>query len=535
MQKVLFNNTTKCIRFILKKERIYISIWIAVLVIMTIAQAYSFVDLYPTAIERQAVAQTMDNPAVITMIGKAYGIDNYTLGALFSNQTLLLTAVVAAIMSILMVSRNTRGDEDTGRTEIILSLPVGRLSNTFAIIIVVISINFITALVMGVGLYALKIESLDLTGSLLFGISVGVIGIIFASISLLIAQLSSSARGTVGFSFCILGFSYLLRAIGDIRYEILALISPLGMILRSKVYVGNSWWPSIIIIVVSIVTILLSLYFNSVRDFGAGAIAVKPGRKRASIFLQNILGLGIRIQRNTIIAWLTGIFIVSIAYGMLLCDIEIHLESSEIMKNMFTYGNGHSVIQQFSTVLMGIVAMINTLPVLLSILILKSEEKTGRIENLISRTVSRSNLLGSFLTISIVFSFALQFLFGLGFWYAGSNVLSSPLSFADTIASSLVYLPGIWVFLGLSVFLLCCLPKLTILIWVYYSYSFFVIFMGSILQLPDWLVKLSPYGIIPKIPIDDVDYIRIITIIVISIIFMVLGFIGYNKRDLQDI
>ncbi|WP_307794962.1 hypothetical protein [Alkalihalobacillus sp. BA299] len=85
-----------------------------------------------------------------------------------------------------------------------------------------ISINILLALVVGFGLYALQIGSMDLQGSFLYGAALGATGIFFSSVTGLFAQLSESARGTIGWSFSMLGIAYLIRAVGDVSYETLS-------------------------------------------------------------------------------------------------------------------------------------------------------------------------------------------------------------------------------------------------------------------------------------------------------------------------
>src|SRR5690625_6810525 len=121
----------------------------------------------------------MKNPAMEAMVGKGYGLDNYTIGAMTAHQMLLFTGIAVAIMSILFVARHTRADEEDGRIELIRSLPTGRLSNLTATISVIAGINVLLALLVGLGLYALGIESMDLYGSLLYGAALGTIGIFF--------------------------------------------------------------------------------------------------------------------------------------------------------------------------------------------------------------------------------------------------------------------------------------------------------------------------------------------------------------------
>lgn len=76
---------------------------------------------------------------------------------------------------------------------------------------------------------------------------------VFAAATVLIAQLTETARGALGFSFAFLALSYLLRAVGDVGTELLSLVSPpLGLVLRAQIYVNNYWWPISILLGVSI-------------------------------------------------------------------------------------------------------------------------------------------------------------------------------------------------------------------------------------------------------------------------------------------
>ena len=80
------------------------SVWIVFVVAITLVIAVSFTDLYDNKAERQAIAETMHNPALTAMVGKGYGLNDYTFGAMMAHQMLLFTAIVVAIMSILLVN-----------------------------------------------------------------------------------------------------------------------------------------------------------------------------------------------------------------------------------------------------------------------------------------------------------------------------------------------------------------------------------------------------------------------------------------------
>ncbi|KHF38166.1 ABC transporter permease [Halalkalibacter okhensis] len=533
MRGQLSNQTRQMARFIVRRDRIRLPIWILSLALITIVTASSFTNLYQTDQERQAIAETMKNPAMIAMVGQGYGLDNYTEGAMMAHQMLLFTAIVVAIMSILLVTRHTRADEEEGRIELIRSLPVGRLSNLGATVLVISSLNIILAIIIGLGLYSLKIESMSFEGSLLYGAALGATGIFFTAVTALFAQLSENSRGTIGFSFAILGVSYLIRAIGDVSNESLSWISPLSWVLSTEVYVNNYWWPIALTIGVAAAITALAVYLNTIRDLDSGFLPAKPGKKHASPMLQSPLGLAFRLQRTGIITWAIGMFILGVSYGSVFGDLESFFENNEMISQMLTPVEGLSLTEQFLTMLMSVITMICTIPTLMFMMKLKSEGKKARTEHLFSRAVSRSKVMGSYFLLSSVLGFVMVLLAVLGLWSASIAVMEEPISFVTMFNAAMVYLPAIWIMIGITVLLIGFKPQLTGFTWLYLGYSFLVVYLGGLLQFPEWMGKLSPFGHIPQLPVEEMNYFIVSLLSCIAIGFIIVGFNGYRKRDLS--
>ncbi|MBS4210081.1 ABC transporter permease [Bacillus sp. FJAT-50079] len=532
MAKQLYNKTGLLFRFILRRDRIRIPVWLLSLCVVTFAVANAFNNMYSSDQERQAMAETMKNPAMTAMVGKGYGLNHYTTGAMMAHQMLLFTAITVGIMSILLVTRHTRADEEDGRIEMVRSLPTGRLSNLFSTILVLIGTNVLLALLSGFGLYALGDKSMDLDGSLLYGAALGATGIFFAAITAVFSQISENSRGTIGLSFAILGISYLIRAVGDVSNEALSWFSPLGWVLGAEVYVNNYWWPILLTIGVSFIFIILALYLNAIRDLESGFLPSKPGKKHASTFLQSPLGLTLRLQRTGLITWAIGMFVLGASYGSVLGDLDAFIKDNEILRAALT-AEGFSFTEQFITMLMSIMAMLSTIPALMSVLKLIGEERKNRTEQLLALAVSRTRLIGSSLLVSIIVSFAMLSLAVLGIWAAGATVMDDGMAFSTLFAAAHVYLPAIWVMIGIATLLVGIAPKFTSSIWLYLTYSFIVIYLGELLQFPEWISKLSPYGHISKLPIEDMDFMKATVLTLIALALVLIGFIAYRKRDIH--
>ncbi len=532
MANTIFKRTGSLFRFMIRRDRIRIPLWLVGICFFTFVVPLAFDGLYGSQHERDVMAETMENPAMTAMVGPA-DLSNYTLGVMTAHQMLLLTAVVVGLMSILLVTRHTRGDEERGRIEMIRSLPVGRLSNLNAALIVYTITNVMLALFIGFGLYALRIESMGLEGSLLYGVALGATGIFFAGVTACFAQLSDSSRGTIGLSIAFLLIAYLVRGVGDVGNGALSWISPLGWVTKTQIYGENNWWPILLMIGISMILFMIANYLNSIRDLEAGFFPSKPGRKFASAFLQGPIGLGFRLQRAGTIAWAIGMVVIGASYGSVLGDLESFFEGNELMVQMLAAEDGFSYTDQFLSMIVMVMAIIALIPPLMSMNKLYGEEKKGRIEHLLGRAVSRTRLMASFLLLSVVNGFVMLSLAAIGLWAAGTSVMEGGLEFRTIYGTALAYYPAILVMISVAALLIAYIPKLTSLIWLYVFYSFFVLYLGSLFQLSDWASRITPLGHIPKLPVEEVAWMPLAILIIIAVAVTIIGFIGYNKRDIE--
>ncbi|WP_188206769.1 ABC transporter permease [Alkalibacillus aidingensis] len=517
---------------IIRRDRIRIPLWFIGIIFFTLIVPVSFKDLYGTQQERDVMAETMENPAMIAMVGPA-DLSNYTLGVMTAHQMLLLTAVVVGLMSILLVTRHTRADEEDGRIEMIRSLPVGRLANLNSTLVVYVMVNVVLALIAGFGLYALNIESIDLEGSLLYGAALGATGIVFTGITALFAQLSDSSRGTMGLSIAVLIITYLIRGVGDVSQEALSMISPLGWVTKTEAYDANNWWPIFLMLGLSIILFILANYLNAIRDLEAGFLPSKPGKSHASRLLQTPIGLALKLQRTGIIAWAIGLLVIGVSYGSILGDLDSFFEGNDMMTELLANETGFSFTEQFISMIMMVMALLATVPPVMAMNKLYGEEKKGRIEHFLSRSISRTKLMASFVIISVINAFVMVSLTGIGLWSAAVFVMDEPFEFSTILGMAIAYYPAVLVMISVAVLLIGFLPRLVSVVWLYVLYSFFVLYLGQMFQFSDWVGKLSPFGHIPQLPVDEMMWMPMIVLTLIAAMVTTIGFVGYRTRDIE--
>ncbi len=203
------------------------------------------------------------------------------------------------------------------------------------------------------------------------------------------------------------------------------------------------------------------------------------------------------------------------------------------MAELLTPVEGYSLTEQFLTMLMSVISMICTIPPLMAMLKLKGEEKKNLTEHLLSRAVSRTRLMGSYLIISVIGGFLMITLAAIGLWAVGNSVMDEGIAIGKLYSAAMVYLPAMWIMIGIAVLFIGFVPKLSGLTWLYLTYSILVVYLGGMLQFPEWMGKLTPFGHIPKLPVEDIDFMKVSMLTIIAIVLLAVGFIGYNKRDIR--
>src|SRR3954468_1830027 len=116
--------TRELLRLALRRDRIMLPAWIVALGLAALAVASSYVGLYKTEASRAEVVRTLGStPATLALYGRIYadsvgGLVGWRLGG--------IALALAGLMTILLVTRHTRAEEETGRAELIGAAAVGR-------------------------------------------------------------------------------------------------------------------------------------------------------------------------------------------------------------------------------------------------------------------------------------------------------------------------------------------------------------------------------------------------------------------------
>lgn len=135
--------------------------------------------------------------------------------------------------------------------------------------------------------------------------------------------------------------------------------------------------------------------------------------------------------------------------------------------------------------------------------------------------------------MAMLTSFVMLIVTALGLWTEVAAVMDEPVSFGIYMVAAISYLPALWLMISMAVLLVGWAPKLTSLSWLLLLYSFVVVYLGGLLQFPDWLAKITPYGHISQYPVEEIDVMRLLVLAVVAMGITVVGYVGYSKRDID--
>lgn len=535
----------KLVHFIMRRDRFYLLFWILGLVSL----ATFFVPMLPSffgdELSKKVLTEMMKNPAMVAMIGLSYGDST---GALFSLFMLVWSTLGAGIFNILFVVRHTRKDEEEGRSEIIAALPVGRSANLLAVLLVALAANMLIAAGTAFITPAFGVEGIGWQGALVYAAAIGAGGFVFAAITALLAQLFQTSKATLMCAFVLLGLFYLLRAFGDMdsSYEIASLISPLGLIERVKAWVSNDIWPLCVLLAEALGISLAAFILSSVRDIGSGLFPQRTGRAHASVILRGEWGLAWRLTRGICIGWAIAMLLLGVSYGSIFNDMSSFMQSNAVYASIIGGSEGaqEDMVNSFISYLLLLMAIVAAVPVCMVILKLKGEEKHGRIEQVLAGGVNKMRLASGFLLIALVLSVVLILCTPLGMYASAAVMMDAPPALDMMIKASFNYLPALLVLVGLSMFFLGVMPKLSSIIWGYLSYCFLIAYLGNIMtasaadqtleNIFDALLKLSPFSVLPVWPAEKLEILLLAGMGVAAAGLAIIGLVAYRRRDIGN-
>lgn len=376
-------------------------------------------------------------------------------------------------------------------------------------------------------------------GSVAFGAGVALVGAVFAGVGAVTAQVASTSRGARALGLWILGGAYVLRALADGSPQGGALrgwawASPLQWMALTRPYAQERWWVLALPALVTLALTVAAVALEGHRDHGAGLRASRSGTARAGRGLRSTLGLAWRLHRGAVLGWSIGMVVFALAMGSLSTSFGDMLRETPALEEVFRRmgGGAAQLTDAFFVAMLGIVAVLMGVLAVQLFHRLGIEERRGHAELVLATGATRPGLLGSHLLIAAVVPTLLLAVVGglLATAYARSTGDWSEV--LRVAGAALALAPGGLLVLGLAVLLHGWVPRLSWLVWAVIGWSLFVVWVGATLGLPEWLTRLTPWALLPQLPVDPMDWATVLGTLLVATLLGGAGVVGYRRRDI---
>ncbi|MEH0937222.1 ABC transporter permease [Micromonospora psammae] len=521
--------TRHLVRLILRRDRVLLPLWVLLLGVLPMSYATSFAEFYPTAAERAAyVAGTGSNPSIVALLGPVHGD---SIGALTAQRGGFLSLVIG-LASLLTVIRHTRTEEEAGRRELLGATVLGRHAGLTAALAVTYAANLLLGLLTAAGLSA---TGLPAAGSLAYGLSAALVGVVFATVGGLAAQLTEAAGGARGIGVTVLGVAFVLRLAGDTaERDWLSWLSPLGWAPRVRAFAGEQWWVLALPVALSVLLAVVAYPVSARRDLGAGLLPPRLGPAAAGPALAGPLGLAWRLHRGQLLGWSVGFGLLGLILGGAAeaagKAVEGNAQLAEIMARL---GGADALAEAYLGATLGFVGLAAAGYGIQAALRMRSEETAGRAEPLLATGVSRSRWVASHLVFALVGPVVVLAVAGLctGAAY-GASVGDVPGQMPRMLGVALAQVPAAWVLAGLAVLLYGLLPRFAGAAWAALALCVLLGQVGAVLELSQWLMDLSPFTHTPQVLHDDWVATPLLALTALALLLTTTGLTALRRRDL---
>jgi polyether ionophore transport system permease protein len=513
----------------LRRDRLMLAAWVYVLTAWVVGTAYALRKLYPTAAAQHDFAATVvHNSLFVALYDPLFGT---SLGALTAWRIGSPTALLAGLMSVFIVVRHTRGDEETGRLELVGAASVGRQAALTAALVVASGASLVFAALTMAGLILLGLPAV---GALVLGLAAASAGWVFAAIAAIAAQLAQSARTARGIAIAAVAAAYLLRDIGSAvgGAAVLMWLSPVGWAVQVRPFGGDRLWVLGLPLGATAIAAAAAYALSARRDLGAGLFPARPGPARAAGWLRAPAALAWRLQRAGLAGWAAGVAAIGAIIGILAPAVGSLVGSSGGLENAFTKLGGSSTLTDaFLASMTALYGLIAAAYAVTATLRLRTEETAQRAEPVLAAPVGRIRWAAGHVVIAAGGAAVLLAVAGLASGLADAARSGDAGQVPRLLGAAMAQLPAAWLLAGVAIALFGYLPRLAAAAWAVLMACLLFGQLGPLLRLPQWVMDVSPFTHVPKLPGAAFSFTPLAWLTAAAAMVTAAGLAGLRRRD----
>jgi len=514
-----------------RDSRMLTIIYTYLFAVYSFVQPFSYRRVYNTQATREAFARSFGtNPGLDLLYGEPHNVAavaGYTAWRVGG-----VLAIAAAIFGVLAAVRALRGEEDAGRTELVLAAIVSRRTVYLSAMAV---IGAATVMLWAAEFAGFAVGGLPVGGSAYLALATASVIPVFAGIGAVASQIAPSRRIAAEISGGAVGLFFLLRVIADTVGGAgwLRWLTPLGWAEEMRPFAGAR--PAVVLLpaVATVLLLGIAARLGAARDVGSGLIRERTAASPRLWLLSSPTAQALRSQRDGLIAWAGGFAVFSFILGVVASSVSSSGIPASADRAIAKLGAGSVLTPS------GYLALIFFFYVLgismfacAQVGTARREEADQQLETLLALPVGRTGWLTGRLLLAAVATAVIALLSGLLTW-AGATAGGTSVPVGQMLEAGANCLPTALLFLGIAALAYAAVPRASAAI----SYGILVLAflwqaVGALLGAPGWLVGLTPFAHIGLVPTEPFRATAAVVMIGIGLAAAAAALAVFRRRDL---
>jgi ABC-2 type transport system permease protein len=519
------------VRRALRDGRVRTIGFLFVFALVSFIEPVGYRHTYPTLVDRIRFSQSFaHNKAVVLFYGKAY--DLLTVGGYSAWRVGGTLSIFAAVFGLLAAVRGLRAEEDAGRSELLLALPVSRATAYRAWLAAACCATLLLGLASLAGLVA---GGLSPGASAYLALSEVSVVPVFLGVGALASQLAPTRRSALELGGAALALAFLLRVIADTSSTAgwLTWLTPLGWTEQLRPFTGVR--PIVLLLPLAASVLLLggAAAIALRRDVGSGLLSAHDRARPRMRLLSSPTAQALRGEWLGVLVWAVSVGALGLVIGIVSKSVSSLGVSPRLERELAKLGVGTILTPRayiafaFSFFLIALSALAVS-----QIAAARREEESERLETILAQPVGRSQWLGGRLGLALgalgVTSFSAAVLTWLG---AVSQGVS--LSLLRMLEAGANLLPVSVLFLGIAVLAYAVIPRAASavaygLLVALYLWQLF----GKLLGAPSWLVDATPFAHVGLVPAQSFRPGAAAVMVGIGLLAGLIAILAFRRRDL---
>ncbi len=511
-------------------------LWGLIFGIFIASSEISYARIYTTSAQRDALAAAYgSNKATSALFGPAPQLQ--TVGGFTVFKVSMTLMVLGAVWGLLLSTKLLRGEEDSGRWDLLLAGSTTRRSaaaQTIAGFGVGVLALWGTAALIAILSGQASNVGIAAGPSAYFAAAMTASAVMFLAVGAVTSQLAPTRRQAASFAAAFLGVSYALRLIADAGVGLHRLIwaSPFGWV--EELQPLNGPRPVAFLPIVGFAALLAvgAVYLAGRRDVGASILADRTHERPHLRLLFGPTGLAIRLLRARVIAWWVAIAVSALLFGLIAKSAggTISGSAKEVFAKLGATGTGaNAVLGACFLILAVLVAFIAAGQITAT----RGEESGGMLDHVLIGPVLRTSWLGGRLLVALVVLLISGLFAGVFTWF-GTFSQHAGVSFTTLLEAGVNLVPPAIIILGVGVLVFGVLPRLTsIAVYGALGWSLLLVIVGSIGAVNHWALDTSVFHQMASAPAVRPNW-RVNGIMAtIGVVCALVGGLAFRRRDLQ--